>query len=233
MSGQHTDENCVVLFTKPARPGRVKTRLIGELTPEQAAEIHAAFRDDLCERLSRGNFHFEIAWALEDGEEVPAGPFPECRLPGHRQVGSDLGVRLYHALGQAGRRFGAVAAVGSDHPELAAATIDEAFARLAASADAVLGPVPDGGYFLIGLRAEAVRRELFDGIAWSTSSVLAETLARAERLGLRTNELLPEGHDVDRPEDLEALALRMAAGSPERDGCPRTRRCLRSWGRLP
>lgn len=212
----------LLLFTKPARPGRVKTRLVGELTPEQAAALHAAFRDDLCERLAHGAFHLEIAWALDDGEELPRGS-----APGLRQSGDDLGERLYHALATAARRFDAVAAVGSDHPELEARTVEDAFARLASGADVVLGPVADGGYYLIALGRDAVRRELFAGIAWSTETVLADTLARARSLGLAT-ELLPPGHDVDRPEDLRALAERLASSRR----CPRTRELLESWGRL-
>ncbi len=222
MTTRNGGRDALLLFTKPARPGRVKTRLVGELTPEQAAALHAAFRDDLCERLSQGGFHLEIAWALDDGEEVPRGP-----LPGRRQTGGDLGTRLYDALAAAARRFDAVAAVGSDHPELEPRTVEDAFARLAAGADVVLGPVPDGGYFLIGLARESVRRELFEGIAWSTGTVLADTLARAESLGLAT-ELLPRGHDVDRPDDLRALARRLASSR----ACPRTRALLESWGRL-
>lgn len=219
--------NALLVFTKPARPGRVKTRLIGELTAAEAAELHAAFRDDLCERLAGGDYRLEIAWDLDDGEAVPAGP-----APGTRQVGGDLGARLFHALTGAARRFEAVAAVGSDHPELAPATVDDAFRRLAAGADVVLGPVADGGYFLIALRRDAVRRELFEGVAWSTETVLADTLARARALGLAA-ELLPPGHDVDRPADLAALARRLAQRDAAAcDACPRTRALLESWGRL-
>ena len=32
-------EACVLLYTKPARPGRVKTQLIGELSSEQASVV--------------------------------------------------------------------------------------------------------------------------------------------------------------------------------------------------
>jgi glycosyltransferase A (GT-A) superfamily protein (DUF2064 family) len=52
---------------------------------------------------------------------------------------------------------------------------------------------------LIGARA--VSRELFEGIAWGTSTVLADTLCRLERLGLSWVTLPPLA-DVDRPEDL-------------------------------
>ncbi len=226
--------NALLLFTKPARPGRVKTRLIGELTAEEAAELHAAFRDDLTERLAGRSFHLELAWALEDGEDVPAGA-----VPGFRQEGEHLGTRLWNALAHAAERFTAVGAVGSDHPELEAETVEEAFRRLARGADLVLGPAADGGYYLIALRREALRRQLFEGIPWSTETVLSETLARAESLQLRT-ELLPTGHDVDLPEDLRQLAQRLAATqSPCPPGgikggrhCPRTRKLLRAWGRL-
>lgn len=228
--------DALLLFTKPAHPGRVKTRLIGELTPEQAAEIHAAFRDDVCERLQQGRFQLQIHWALSADEAIPGGP-----VPGYRQQGADLGARLHHALHAASDQFDAVAAVGSDHPEITSATVEDAFRRLHGGADLVLGPVPDGGYFLIALGAGAVHRELFEDIAWSTETVLRDTLAKAEQLGLAV-ELLPEGHDIDRPDDLRDLVQRLESsnledGLPTKDGlrtknCPRTRAVLKSWGRL-
>ena len=49
--------------------------------------------------------------------------------------------------------------------------------------DVVLGPADDGGYYLIGLGRPEER--LFSGIAWSTASVLEQTLARARELELR------------------------------------------------
>ena len=223
-------DNVLFLFTKPARPGRVKTRLIGELTPEQAAALHAAFRDDVAERLAGGSFDLELAWALDDGEAVP-----ESSLPGRRQEGADLGERLYNALQSAlvSAGGGAVGAIGSDHPEIALATVEDAFQRLAAGADLVVGPAADGGYYLIALRSGAVHRDLFTCIAWSTDTVFSETMRRAERLGLKT-ELLPEGHDVDRPDDLRRLVASLAAANGDRDvaDCPRTRALLVSWGRL-
>src|SRR6476469_3519849 len=79
----------LLLFTKPAREGRVKTRLIGDLTAAEAAALHGAFLADLLDRLLDGDFELRIAWALEPGEEIPAGPWP-----GLRQEGSDLGERL-------------------------------------------------------------------------------------------------------------------------------------------
>lgn len=211
------------MFTKPARAGRVKTRLIGDLTPHEAAELHEAFLGDVLERLDAGAFDLRIAWALDDGEELPLA----CP-PGERQEGDDLGERLWRALSTAGRRYPLVAAVGSDHPTLPLAHVERAFDLLAHGRDVVLGPADDGGYYLIAARSEALRPALFSGVPWSTERVLEETLSRCRASGLEV-ELLPAARDVDTPADLAALAGAFLAGE---DGCPRTRQLLGSWGRL-
>lgn len=207
----------LLLFTKPARAGRVKTRLVGDLTAEQAAALHAAFLGDVLDRLREGDFEVRIAWALEEGEAVPDGPWP-----GIRQEGADLGERLYRALSAPGAA--SVAALGSDHPTVGLDLIHEAFARVEAGADVAIGPAEDGGYYLIALRAGAVSPRLFADIAWSTGRVLAATLERCRELGLAV-ELLPVAADVDTPEDLRRLAALMAEDDR---GCPRTRELLRS-----
>ncbi len=217
----------LLLFTKPARAGRVKTRLIGDLTPAQAAELHAAFVDDLLDRLREGDFELRLAWALDPDEALPEGP-----VPGVRQCGEDLGERLYRALSEGS---GAVAALGSDHPTLPLDLVHRAFERVEAGADVVLGPAEDGGYYLIALGAPeggGVPRRLFQDIDWSTERVLPQTLERCRELGLRV-ELLPMASDVDTPEDLRRLASRLAADADDDLGCPRTRALLAAWGRLP
>jgi uncharacterized protein len=217
----------LLLFTKPAREGRVKTRLIGDLTPAQAAALHVAFLEDLLDRLRAGlreDIELRLAWALDPEEAVPSGP-----LPGVRQEGSDLGERLYRALSGAAAEAGAVMALGSDHPTLPLEMVHRAFERVESGADVALGPAEDGGYYLIALRAGAVAPRLFEEIAGSTGQVLAATLDRCRELGLAV-ELLPEASDVDTPEDLRRLAARMAGDGDL--GCPRTHALLASLGYL-
>jgi uncharacterized protein len=197
--------------------------LIGALTAEEAAALHAAFLSDLVAELGRGRFRLEVAWALHAGESPP-----ELGLPWQAQRGEDLGERLWHGLTALAARHERVAAVGSDHPHLTAARVDEAFARLEAGAQVVLGPADDGGYYLVALAREAVRRDLFEGIAWSTETVLGTTLERCAALGLRT-ELLAPSSDVDTAADLARLLTHLGGSAA---GCPATRRLLASWGRL-
>ncbi len=151
-----SESRCLVLYTKPAVPGRVKTRLIGALSAEQAAELHLAFYGDLLERLEDGEFSIQIAWGVEEPE-----PVPDSRFPGFRQIGIDLGQRLYRGLSRAAQDFSLVAAVGSDHPELQLSHVHSAFDKLAGGTDVVLGPAADGGYYLIGVAGNLLGRGLF------------------------------------------------------------------------
>ena len=220
----------LVLYTKPAVPGRVKTRLLPALgSEEEAAALHRAFLDDVAGRLlaaeAAGAFELWSAWALEAGEAVPAGPGRAFR-----QEGGDLGERLFRglsraAVGAGAGRADAVAALGSDHPTVRVETVTEAFDRVAAGAEVALGPSRDGGYYLIALAAPAIAPGLFEGIDWSTDRVRAQTLERAAALGLRV-ELLPEGEDVDTPDDLQRLADALIERPELAALCPRTAELL-------
>ena len=219
---------CVLLFSKPARAGRVKTRLIGELSAEQAAELHAAFLGDALAALRRGRFDYRLAWAV-DPDELDERLKPPRGVPAFLQEGESLGDRLFNGLRRLTDRFELVAAVGSDSPELQPETIEDAFGRLAAGAEVVLGPTRDGGYYLIALRRSALRRELFDGVAWSTESVLDDTLQRCRDLGLEV-EMLPVVDDIDIADDLRQLARRLSRTGDEPAGPRQTRDLLTSWG---
>jgi uncharacterized protein len=227
---RHHRQRRLLLFTKPARQGRVKTRLIGDLTAAQAAELHAAFLADLLARLAGGRFELDVAWAVEPGERVPERV--GLGVGSLRQEGAGLGERLYGALAAAARRSRVVAALGSDHPTVEVELVERAFAAVEDGADVALGPAEDGGYYLIALAAGAVRRRLFEDVPWSTSGVLAATLERCDQLGLAV-ELLPLAADVDTPADLARLAVRLASPGAAAAGCPRTRALLARWRRLP
>jgi rSAM/selenodomain-associated transferase 1 len=122
------------------------------------------------------------------------------------QAAGDLGERLHQAFGHAFSAGNtAVIIMGSDCPGLTAGVLRRAFAALAES-DMVLGPAADGGYYLIGLSRPAPA--LFTDIPWSSSEVLARTLARAADLGLKTH-LLGTLCDVDRPQDLAQIPRRI------------------------
>ncbi|MCB1054192.1 MAG: TIGR04282 family arsenosugar biosynthesis glycosyltransferase [Acidobacteria bacterium] len=218
----------LLIYTKPGRPGFVKTRLIGALTPEEAAELHLAFLGDLVDEMAAGDFELRLAWALEVGEVAPAWPTPTGTVAGMAQAGVGLGERLWRGLEAAARDHELVAAVGSDHPTLRRDTVEQAFELLEGGAPVVLGPAADGGYFLVATSRQHLTRRIFEDVPWSTDRVLETTLERCRGLGLEP-ALLPRGHDVDTPEDLERLVVELRRRP---DLCPRTRERLAAWGFL-
>ncbi len=189
----------LVVFARRPAPGEVKTRLAAAMGAERAAELYAAFVQDLAGRLR--DPPFAVRWSIAPPLADFASRFgiaPEgCR----EQEGPDLGARMlgtFIAMQREG--FSRCAIVGSDVPQLRIGRIEEGLAALDA-ADLVLGPAVDGGYYLVALREP---HDVFAGVPWSSSVVLERTLERAAALGLRVRLLEPD-FDVDTAEDLERL----------------------------
>jgi rSAM/selenodomain-associated transferase 1 len=88
--------------------------------------------------------------------------------------------------------------IGTDIPDLSKEIIIDAFVKLN-SYDIVIGPSKDGGYYLLGMKK--MNSQLFEGIQFSTASVLKETMIKVKELKL-TYHLLPELMDIDTEEDL-------------------------------
>lgn len=91
--------------------------------------------------------------------------------------------------------------IGSDCAELTPDLLNLAYQKLEKN-DLIAGPSEDGGYYLLGMNA--FYGDLFEGIQWSTSKVLSQTLQKAKELALDF-ELLPERNDVDYEEDWLAV----------------------------
>ncbi|MCS6889379.1 TIGR04282 family arsenosugar biosynthesis glycosyltransferase [Chloroflexus sp.] len=192
----------LVMMARLPAAGRVKTRLCPPLTPAQAATLYAAFLRDLVELLRAvPGVHPIIAYAPDEAADYFAALAPDmARLP---QTGADLGERLATVTGAVlGEGAPAVVVIGSDSPSLPPAHIAQALAALEHGVDLVLGPADDGGYYLVGLRRPAP--ELFTNVTMSTSTVLGDTLAIAEQLGLRT-VLIDPWYDIDTIADLVRL----------------------------
>jgi glycosyltransferase A (GT-A) superfamily protein (DUF2064 family) len=121
-----------------------------------------------------------------------------------------------------------VVLVGADSPTLPVDYVGRAFDALG-RADVVLGPALDGGYYLLGCGRRLP--PVFDGVAWGTGRVLAQTVARLADPSWRL-ALLPPWYDVDAPADWRLLcghlaALRRAGIDP---ATPRTEALAREFG---
>ncbi|MEW6659662.1 MAG: TIGR04282 family arsenosugar biosynthesis glycosyltransferase [Thermodesulfobacteriota bacterium] len=206
----------LIIFAKEPRPGQVKTRLCPPLAGEVAARLYQCFLEDILEEMARvPGLNLALAYTPDTARDffqelTPAGfsLFP--------QADADLGERLAQAFDQGfAGGFKTVLVRNSDSPDLPGKLVLAAAQALESKqADLVLGPSPDGGYYLVGLQAR--RPELFQEMAWSTPGVLPETLSRAARLSLAVH-LLPHWPDIDTLADLQAfLKRRPLPGAPGR-----------------
>jgi len=199
----------ILLFSKAPVPGRVKTRLQPVLSADQCAELHLSLTEDVIDTL----MGFRDSAKIELHLDTHSKAWPDCDFPRLLQQGSDLGQKMRNAAIDAlSRGFSPVLLLGSDAPDLPASHISS---LLQSSADIAFGPASDGGYW--GVLFRAAPAVLFDGVEWSTSQTLAQSMVQAELLGLKV-ELGPLWQDVDSVEDLHRIAQSAAA--------PRTRAWL-------
>jgi len=212
----------LTVMTKAPQAGRVKTRLVPPLTPEEAAELNKCFLRDtaaaissVCSRQPEGGAHASLTQAVTVHARgiaayTPVGaesayddilPADFSLLP---QRGNTFGDRLFFAVEDLFKcGFESVCLIDSDSPTVPAENFAEAVELLSTSKDrVVLGPSDDGGYYLIGLKKP--NRHLFDKIDWSTERVLDQTMQRAKEIALETR-LLPTGYDVDDESSLRRL----------------------------
>jgi len=198
-----TDDHLLV-FARVPKPGTNKTRLIPALGAEKAAELYRQFVGGTLRQarqwMSGGGGRVTVCYTGGSMSEAQTELGPD--LHHTPQIESGLGERLQFATRAAFAAGAArVVVIGTDCPALTAADLQRAFQQLEHH-DVVLGPALDGGYYMIGLRAD--HPNLFDGIDWSTAVVFEPTRQRAQAMNLQIHVLRPLS-DVDHPEDLLPL----------------------------
>jgi uncharacterized protein len=205
----------LAMMAKAPRSGDAKTRLSPPLTEAEAAELSGCFIRDTADNFiaaaRSAPIHGHVAYSPAESKPAFRAMLPEAiRLLPSRRAG--LGYSLADAAADLlAAGYGSVCLVNSDSPTLPTSVLVEAAHRLLAAGDrVVLGPAEDGGYYCIGLKSPHLR--LFEGIAWSTEHVFAQTLDRAREIGLDT-AVLPRWYDVDDLASLRRLVGELVGGT--------------------
>ena len=229
MVPQTGGRDILYVAAKAPRPGLAKTRLGRQIGDARAIALYRAFLRDLGARLAPlGARHgYDLGWYI-----TPPDAWPEIAALVAPHAGSAAAIlpqgpgdwtarQVALFAGAAGRGEGRTILIASDSPQLPLATIVEAF-RLLEGHDLVLGPVVDGGYYLIGMRGW---HDVLGGISMSTATVTRQIADRAAARGLSVGWCEPI-FDVDEADDLPQLC-RVAQA---RDDLPATRAALAACG---
>jgi len=200
MSRASPEPVAVAILAKAPLPGFAKTRLAPALGADGAAALQARLIERAVETARAADVGPITLWAAPDQDhpafQTLAALFAVTLA---RQPDGDLGARMLAALAAAP---GAAIVIGTDCPALRPAHLRDAAGALAGGVDAVVVPVEDGGYALIGMREP--QPALFTDMVWSTAGVMAETRRRLTRLSLSWREPA-RLWDVDLPEDVERM----------------------------
>lgn len=174
--------------------GRVKTRLAREVGAVRATSFYRAASTAVLARVGRRG-----AWRTEldvtPDRAIGSAAWPRS-LPRRAQGNGDLGQRMQRVMDSAPP--GPVVVIGTDVPSIKSAHIQAALKALG-SHDAVFGPSPDGGYWLVGLKRRPRIPRAFTSITWSSRDALEQTLSNLSGLTVARVATLP---DVDEARDL-------------------------------
>jgi uncharacterized protein len=212
----------LVIMAKAPNVGMVKTRLTNSLPLLAVTALYRCLLEDT----------LALAKSLRGVEVAMMCPAPDqsdlIHLFGNTvqvvaQTGQGLAaglVSVFRHFTNGGRQH--VIAFNSDSPHLAPAVLENAF-ELLGMHDLVIGPTEDGGYYLVGAKAD--HATLFEGDSMGTKSALERLTARARALGLSTGFTEPF-YDIDVASDLILLARELQQAPAK---APKTAAWLAEW----
>lgn len=208
----------LTLMAKAPRAGHAKTRLEADLGSPLTASLWRASLADVAATLSavaaRRNLRLAATLA-EPGDTAPVlailGAGWESLVQRRAGLSGAL-VDTFITAARSGAHRGI--AVSGDNPDLPPELIEQALDALD-KADAVLGPTPDGGYWLLGLRWRSARGlavrldRALRSTAMGSDSALASTWRGLAEAGWKPH-LAEPWPDVDTVDDLKLMAERLA-----------------------
>lgn len=194
-------DTVILVFCKAPIAGQVKTRLMPQLSAEQAVDVHIKLTQRLLSLLFNAQLCQVQLWCSPDTEHPF---FSQCAhkyaLSLHEQQGHDLGERMHHAISIALESASRVLLVGCDCPSLIIDDFEFAIDNLLSANDIVFAPAEDGGYVMIGMTNR--HPTVFFNMTWGNDDVLNTSRQRAIQAGLTVVETKQQW-DVDTFDDLK------------------------------
>ncbi len=178
----------LLVFCKAPVAGQVKTRLMPEMSAQQAVEVHCLLTRQLLSRLNAAQLCPVQLWCSPNSEHPF---FQKCaddyELSLHNQKGRELGERMRHAIATSLVEASSVLLVGCDSASLTIFDLSDSIERLLLGDQVVIAPAEDGGYVMIGCNDDYPT--LFVDMEWGTDHVFYDTLQRAEQAELSLSRI--------------------------------------------
>lgn len=199
--------SAIAVFCKLPVKGVVKTRLASETNEDFATRLYEYLLKNLISTLNELSDEIDIFYYLyndttDQFEQYLKNyfSFPVKNKFIQIQHGRDLGERMMNAFYELFKKgYKKVIIIGSDIIGPILENVSEALKKLDI-VNYIIGPSLDGGFYLIGAK-EFISNGIFNGINWSTSTVL-EALKNNLRNSNKEYNLLEPILDIDHLRDI-------------------------------
>lgn len=199
MKTKKKDRAALIIMIKNPELGKAKTRIASTAGDEEALRIYKL----LLTHTREVTVNTDVDKYLYYSDSIVNDEWSDQEFYKRVQSDGDLGQRLRSAFTELAEAYDKMIVIGSDCVEITPAHIMSAVSALDQK-DIVIGPVYDGGYYLLGMNG--YHPEVITDIEWSTDVVAAQTLSKAESKGL-SHHKIEMLHDIDYHEDWLAFGL--------------------------
>lgn len=197
--------SAIAIFVKTPGLSPVKTRLAESLGAQRAEALYRQCALTVAEAAGQASKH--VYWAIAEPTGRAAAQWPE--LAHLEQGAGGLGRRMHHVLATLVERHGAGLLLGADAPQIDAAVLASACARLSCDPPLrVCGPARDGGFWTFGAN-HVPPLEHWTRVAYSRPDTLQSFRAS---IGDDIRWVsLPTLTDLDTADDMARVAAELAA----------------------
>lgn len=190
--------NAIVVFAKYPEPGRVKKKIGQVVGMETSAELCKAVIQDIVDKISDKDYDLYLSFIGRENKENYRCMFPSAIL--YVQRGTNIGENVKYTFQDLLDDHDKVLIVSGDAPQVNHDLIQRAVNALDLY-DVVLGPVEDGGFYLLGMKQF---HDVFENMPFGTEQLLEETEAKLKEKKL-TFVLMDTLADVDTVDELKRM----------------------------
>lgn len=188
-------KNAIICFLKYPKNGEVKTRLAKDIGHDKATSFYTKIAEKTIQKAKKVDadlFVFfnppESLQKFQDWLGTDLKYLPQSE--------GDLGKKMSTAFLEIfAKNYTNTIIIGTDIPDISTEILEQAFENLE-NRDCIIGPSPDGGYYLLGFNKSSFFVEIFQDITYSTETVYKETISKFEKFD-KTYLTLESLEDVD------------------------------------
>ena len=194
-------DSVILVYAKAPVEGKVNTRLIADIGVQAATQLQHDFIHHRLAMLAEANLcDVRLMCAPDQQYETFLSCEKQYPVTLHKQLGDDLGARMFNGVVSALQQYQYCIVIGTDAPALDAQKIKQVIDALHNGREVVFVPAEDGGYVLVAMRQP--HKCLFENIRWGSAEVMQQSRNMLRENAISFEELAP-CWDVDRLEDYQ------------------------------